>query len=50
MQWMDEQAGIAEAAERVRYEQWRDALLEDDPEADASEEAYGDELEARAGV
>lgn len=32
----------AEYLEQQAYEQWRDATLADDPEADASEEAYAD--------
>jgi hypothetical protein len=46
--WQEEQTGLAEAAELRAYETWRDARLEDDPDEDASEEAYGDWLEALA--
>lgn len=46
--WMDGQAGAQEAAERRAYETWRDARRADG--LPSSEEDYGDELEARAGV
>lgn len=36
--------------DRRAYENWRDDRLDDDPDADASEEAYGDYLETLAEV
>lgn len=45
--YMDEQAGAQEAAERRAYEAWAEGR---EPDQDSSEEAYGDYLEALAGV
>lgn len=47
VEWMDAQAGAQEAAERRAYETWAAGREADQ---DSSEEAYGDYLEALAGV
>jgi hypothetical protein len=44
--WMDEQADLADLADREMHEAWSATRLEDDPEADVSEEAFADYMES----